>query len=117
MDYAEGLWGRANEGWQLLTVEHLEDAGGAQWMGLTDPDLYDLWAHRLAECNDCDGTDDWTPFAVIVDGVTAILQADGKQPEDSGLSYAAFRRLLHEIDVPNGLATAHSVLGGGRSRP
>jgi hypothetical protein len=105
--------GDSVQGWDLLTVEHLEDLGGAHLMDLTDPDMYDLWAHRLSDCNDCDGTDDFTPAVVIVDGVTAILQAAGKDPEDFGLWYAAFRRLLREIDVPNGLPTGHNTMRGG----
>lgn len=104
------------EGWDYLTVEHLEEEGGAQLMDLTDPDLYDLWAYRLTGCGedggDCSGGDDYPPAVVIVDGVTAILQAAGKSPEDFGLWYSAFRRLLREIDVPNGLATGHNTMKG-----
>ncbi|KAB2806924.1 AAA family ATPase [Pimelobacter simplex] len=101
--------------WDLLDIEHLEDVGGgAHFMDLTDPAIYDLWADRLAECFECDGSDDTTPAVVIVDGVTAIGQAIGKDPEDYfGKWYAAFRRLLHECDVSNGLATGHNTMQGG----
>ncbi|MQA05295.1 MAG: AAA family ATPase [Streptosporangiales bacterium] len=96
----------------LLGIEHLEDLGGAHMFDVTDPALYDLWANRLTECHDCDGMDDWTPFAVIVDGVTAILHAAGKGVEAYGEWYAAFRRLMREIDVPNALAIAHNTMAG-----
>lgn len=101
------------EDWGMVSVAHLEDEGGAHTMDLIDPVIYDEWAHRLADCFECDGTDDGTPFVVIVDGVTAILQAGGKSTEHFGLWYAAFRRLLRECDVPNGLAVGHNTLSGG----
>lgn len=99
--------------WAFLKVEHLEELGGANLMDLTDPDIYDLWVSRLAQCMECDGSDDTTPSLVIVDGVTAILQAAGKDTEEFGHWYAAFRRLLRECDIPNGLATGHNTMNGG----
>lgn len=96
-----------------LVIDHLEALGGAQVFDLTNPELYDLWAHRLIECWECDGDDDRAPFVVIVDGLTAILQAAGKGVEHYGLWYAAFRRLLRSIDIPNGLVVGHNTLAGG----
>lgn len=99
--------------WTLYRVDHLEQWGGAHWMDLTNPDVYGSWVLRLVDCYDCDGTDDVMPHTVVVDGVTAILQAAGKSPEDFGYWYAKFRQLLRECDVPNGLATGHSTMAGG----
>ena len=92
-----------------LLIEHLEELGGASVFDVTRPEIYDLWAHRLAECFECDGSDDQTPFAVIVDGVTAVLDNDTNR---YGQWYAAFRRLMREVDVPNALAVAHNTLSG-----
>lgn len=106
----ESLTIRAN---QLVNIDHLEQLGGAQMFDLTDPEIYKLWAHRLIECEFCDGSDDWPPaFVVIVDGLTAILQAAGKGVEAYGEWYAAFRRLMREVDVPNALAVAHNTMSG-----
>ncbi|HEU5025240.1 MAG TPA: AAA family ATPase [Spirillospora sp.] len=93
-----------------LRVAHLEDMGGASWFDVTDPEKYDRWAHELTACEECDGSDELPPFAVIVDGVTAILGGDMNR---YGEWYAAFRRLLREIDVPNGLAVFHNTMSGG----
>lgn len=92
-----------------LTVYHLEDLGGAASFDVTAPDAYDQWAHELADCYQCDGTDDRTPFVVVVDGVTAILGNDTRR---YGEWYAAFRALMRECDVPNALAVAHHTLSG-----
>jgi AAA domain len=97
----------------LVMVDHLELLGGAQVFDLTDPEIYRWWADRLIDCSVCDGTDDWSPFAVVVDGVSAILLAAGKPIEAFGLWYAAFRRLMREVDVPSALVTAHNTLSGG----
>ncbi|SNS11474.1 AAA domain-containing protein [Actinomadura meyerae] len=93
-----------------LRIAHLEDMGGASWFDVTDPEKYDRWAHELTACEECDGSDELPPFAVIVDGVTAILGGDMNR---YGEWYAAFRRLLREIDVPNGLAVFHNTMSGG----
>jgi hypothetical protein len=113
VDYDNGIWRRADEGWEVLTVEHLEDSDGAQFMDLTDPVLYDLWAYRLAECNGCDGTDDLDAVRGHRGRRDGAPAGRREAARDFGLWYAAFRRLLQEIDVPNWLATAHSLLGGG----
>lgn len=104
--------GMTGEAWTYLDVQHLEDWGGAQVMDLTDPVIYDMWAHWLADCHMCDGSDDWVPFAVIVDGLTAILHAAGKGTEGYGQWNAAFRRLIREVDIPNALVVAHNTLQG-----
>lgn len=98
---------------EVLKVEHLEDLGGARLFDVTDPEVFDMWVYRLAECFECDGSDDWTPYVVIVDGVTAILHGAGKGVEAYGEWYAAFRSLMRAIDVPNALAVAHNTMSGG----
>lgn len=71
-------------------------------------------ADRLINCESCDGSDEWpAPFMIIVDGVSAILLAAGKPLEWVGLWYAAFRRLMAEVGVPNGLVVVHATLAGG----
>lgn len=94
---------------------HLERAGGAGTFDLTDPSLFDRWAHKLTSCDDCDRSDDWTPAVVIVDGLTAILAAAGKGVEHYGLWYAQFRLLMNELRVPNALVVGHSTLAGSHS--
>lgn len=100
-----------HEGSQLI-VDHLEERGSAASFDLTDPQRYDEWAHRLVYCESCDGSDEVPPTVVIVDGVTAILLASGKGTEAYGAWYAAFRRLMREIDCPNALVVAHNTLNG-----
>ncbi|KRC89496.1 hypothetical protein ASE25_07825 [Terrabacter sp. Root85] len=96
-----------------VVVDHLETLGGPQILDLTDPDIYDWWAHRLAFCQECEGRDDTTPFIVMVDGLTAILNTAGKGTDWYGKWYAAFRRLMREVDVPSALVTGHNTLAGG----
>lgn len=96
-----------------LHVWHLETEGGAGTFDLTDPDLYEEWLLRLTNCEDCDGSDDWGPTAVLADGMTAFLAASGKTTAATGLWYAAFRRLVREVGTPNALATGHNVMRGG----
>lgn len=100
---------------QWLEPIHLEESGGAATFDLTEPSLFDEWVHRLVKCNDCDRTDDWSPSVVIVDGLTAILQAAGKGVEHYGLWYAKFRLLMTELRVPNALVVGHSTLTGNHS--
>jgi len=94
---------------------HLEQEGGAAVFDLTDPGLFDRWAHQLTSCLDCNRSDDWTPSVVIVDGLTAVLQASGKGVDHYGLWYAAFRQLMIELRVPNALVVGHSTLTGNHS--
>lgn len=96
-----------------VMIEHLEELGGANVMDLTDPAYYDMWLHRLSWCGKCDGSDERVPAVVIVEGVTAILLAAGKPIEAVGFWYAAFRRLMKELGVPNALAVGHNTLQGG----
>lgn len=98
-----------------LEVLHLETMGGPATLDLTRPELYDQWAHRLTSCNKCDRSDDWTPSVVIVDGLTAILQAADKGVEHYGPWYAQFRQLMIELRVPNALVVGHSTLTGNHS--
>lgn len=98
-----------------LQVMHLQQQGGAATFDLTDPRLFDEWAHHLTSCWDCDRSDDWTPSVVIVDGLTAILAAAGKGVEHYGLWYAQFRLLMTELRVPNALVVGHSTLTGNHS--
>lgn len=96
-----------------LHVWHLELEGGAGTFDLTDPDLYDEWLLRLVECDDCDGSDDWGPMAVLADGMTAFLAPSGKSTAAYGLWYAQFRRLMREVGTPNAIASGHNVMRGG----
>lgn len=96
-----------------LHVWHLETEGGAGTFDLTDPDLYDEWLLRLVECEDCDGSDDWGPLAVLADGMTAFLAGTGKTTAATGLWYAQFRRLMREVGTPNAIASGHNVMRGG----
>lgn len=100
---------------EWLDVFHLERLGGAATFDLTEPALFDHWAHELTWCNDCNRSDDWTPSVVIVDGLTAILAAAGKGVEHYGLWYAKFRSLMTELRVPNALVVGHSTLAGSHS--
>ncbi|MCU1679019.1 MAG: hypothetical protein JWM93_3777 [Frankiales bacterium] len=94
---------------------HLVEEGGAAVFDLTDPSLFDQWAHTLTSCWTCDRSDDWTPSVVIVDGLTAILAAAGKGVEHYGLWYAKFRMLMTELRVPNALVVGHSTMTGNHS--
>lgn len=94
---------------------HLVEEGGAAVFDLTDPSLFDQWAHTLTSCYTCDRSDDWTPSVVIVDGLTAILAAAGKGVEHYGLWYAKFRMLMTELRVPNALVVGHSTMTGNHS--
>jgi len=96
-----------------LTIDHLDDFGGPGSFDLTEPENYEQWANYLTECEACDGTDDWSPSVLIVDGVTAILAVNGKGPEAYGLWFAQFRQLMKETDIPNALVVAHNTLAGG----
>jgi hypothetical protein len=96
----------------FLTLWHLEEHGGPQTFDLTDPEVYDLWAFRLAECSVCDGTDDFGPSVVILDGLTAVL---GGSTQRYAEWYAAFRRLMRSADVPNALVVAHATMAGNHS--
>lgn len=99
----------------MLEVMHLQRHGGAATFDLTEPNIFDQWAHNLTSCWDCDRLDDWTPSVVIVDGLTAILHAAGKGVADYGPWYAKFRDLMTELNVPNALVVGHSTLEGSHS--
>lgn len=96
-----------------LTVDHLEEFGGAQAFDLRDPANFDLWADRFVQCSDCNGLDDWSPFVVIVDGLTAVLQDSARGPLTYGEWFMAFKRLMRSLDIPNALVTGHSPMNGG----
>jgi hypothetical protein len=97
---------------EALTIDHLEAAGGPEILDLTDPVLYELWLDRIVDCRVCNGSDDWAPTVVLVDGLTAILNAAGKGTEHYAVWYAAFRRLMREAEVPNALVIAHNTMEG-----
>ncbi len=108
----QGLDGEYGHDLNSLSLDHLDEHGSPSVFDLTDPAKYALWAHRLSKCYDCDGTDDVAPDVVIVDGLTAILAAAGKGPEQYGLWFAAFKRLMRECDVPSALVVAHATMAG-----
>jgi hypothetical protein len=96
---------------EYVHVEHLqEDFGGPQMFDLTNSEIYELWFNRLIECSVCDGEDDHPPFALIVDGLTAIL---GGSTARYGEWYAKFRQLMRALDIPNALAVVHNTMAGG----
>ncbi len=76
----------------------------------TYEDTRTRWASQLIGCLDGDGSYDWSPFVVVVDGVTASLNAAGMGTERTASGYAAFRRPMREVEVPNALAVAHNTL-------
>jgi hypothetical protein len=96
----------------LLTVDHLRSLGGPEILDITDPTNYELWWHRLSTCLTCDGSDFTTPYVVIVDGLTTILESAGKGLEDSSAWLAAFMRLMRSLDIPNALVVAHATMKG-----
>lgn len=95
-----------------LAVSHLEDLGGPELFDLTNPAAYDRWANEFVVCETCLGDDEIAPAVVIVDGVTAVLQAAGKGVEAYGSWYAQFRRLMREIGTENALAVGHNTMSG-----
>jgi hypothetical protein len=112
-DFEAELWRAGLSEDASLRVDHLEEEGGPQSFDLTDPEVYELRSIQLVACEACDRTDDYPPSVVIVDGVTAILQAAGKGPEAYGAWYAQFRRLMHETGTEHALAVFHNTLSGG----
>lgn len=97
----------------LVNLYHLE----AEQLSfdLTDPEVFEEWLIRLPVCDDCDGTDDYSPTVIVVDGITAVLQNAGKGVEHYGQWIAAFRKLQRELGTPNGLIVGHSTLSGGHA--
>lgn len=109
-DFEKELASQGLSGVEGLTVDHLLEHGGPEAFDLTDSDVYDQWAFRLVNCEPpCGVGEEWSPTVVIVDGITAIL---GGKTERVGEWYHAFRRLLREIDTPNGLALGHNTQKG-----
>jgi hypothetical protein len=99
-----------------LSVEHLdEDHGVPEAFDLTNPYIFDMWAERLVWCESCEGSDEGAPTGVIVDNLTAVLQAVGKPLEAYGELHGAFVRLLATIGCPNGLTVVHNTLEGGHA--
>jgi AAA domain len=95
-----------------LAVSHLEELGGPDLFDITDPATYERWANEFVACETCLGDDDAPPAVVIVDGLTAILQAAGKGVEAYGNWYAQFRRLMREIGTENALVVGHNTMSG-----
>lgn len=95
---------------EFFEITHLEQMGSPDSFDVTDPENYEAWVHYLTECEDCDGTDFYTPTVLLVDGLTAILGGD---TDRYGEWYPAFRRLMREVGIPNALVTAHATLAGG----
>lgn len=106
--FAEG----ESPGW--LMVDHLARLGGPQSFDLRMPEVYDMWASRIMDesCATCDGRDEAPPFAVVADGLTAVL---GSDTTAYGAWMARFRDLMQELDIPNALVVAHSPMGGGEA--
>lgn len=95
---------------RALHVEHMEALGHAALFDLTVPAHFDWWATHLAKCLDCENTGEFqVPTVVIADGVTAFLRGDTSK---YAAWYDRFRELLRYLDIPNGLAIAHSTYRG-----
>lgn len=102
-----------DNGQALVRPFHLEAEHRS--FDLTNPEVFEEWLIELAQCDDCDGTDDAPPSVVILDGLTAVLQNAGKTAEHYGTWIAAFRKLLRALGTPNGLVVGHSTFNGGHS--
>jgi hypothetical protein len=114
-DVEDALWPVDEaDRWDFLTVDHLEDLGGAKMFDLTDPDIYEIWWHRLSSgCEVCDSSDFRTPAVVIVDGLTEILMDAGLSLEtDSAKWFAAFKRLMKSLGIPYALVVGHATMKG-----
>ncbi|WP_156149116.1 hypothetical protein [Microbacterium oxydans] len=87
----------------VLIVEHLPASGGATLFDLTDPAKAGWWEERLIRFT---GTHE-PPLVVVADGVSAML---GNDTNRYGAFTSAFRRLLQEAGIPNGLGVLHSPM-------
>lgn len=92
-------------------VDLAEGPGGPASFDVTDPAVFDRWSRDLVydESGDLDGSGEWAPFAVIVDGLTAIL---GGETSRYGVWYSKFRELMALVGVENSFVTGHSTLRG-----
>ncbi|MFB4350430.1 hypothetical protein [Microbacterium sp. CR_7] len=87
----------------VLIIEHLPAGGGATSFDLTDPAKLGWWEERLIRFT---GTYE-PPLVVVADGVSAML---GNDTNRYGAFTSAFRRLLQEAGIPNGLGVLHSPM-------
>ncbi|PPF47057.1 hypothetical protein C5B85_01920 [Pseudoclavibacter sp. AY1F1] len=110
-EFSDGTVGSARD---LVTVYHLrETLGGPSAFDPRDPDKFEAWRRVLTGCDECDGEDNWGPFAVIADNGTAVLRALSENiQEHIGEWFEALRRLLAEIDTPQGIGVAHATMDG-----
>lgn len=108
---SNGTTGTARD---LVTVYHLrETLGGPEIFDPRNPEKFEMWRRELLSCNECEGDDNWGPFAVIADNGTAVLRALGDSVQDHiGEWFEALRRLLAEIDTENGIGVAHATMDG-----
>jgi len=94
----------------VLIVEHLRKLGGATRFDLTDPVKWQWWENRLIEYTGRANP----PLTILADGVTAML---GNDTSRYGAFASAFRRLLNEAGIPNGLGVLHSPMGVNADTP
>lgn len=108
---SDGTTGTARD---LVTVYHLrETLGGPEIFDPRNPEKFEMWRRELLSCNECEGDDNWGPFAVIADNGTAVLRALGDSVQDHiGEWFESLRRLLAEIDTENGIGVAHATMDG-----
>lgn len=87
----------------VLIVEQLPESGGASQFDLTDPVKFEDWEARFLEFT---GRHD-APLMVIADGLTAAMRNDTGR---TGAQTSAFRLLLQEAGIPNGMGVLHSPM-------
>lgn len=94
----------------VLLVEHLMKNGGATQFDLTADEKRDYWEDRLLRFADRGRR----PLTLIADGVTAML---GNDTMRTGAFTSAFKMLLEEVGIPNGLGVLHSPMGANVDTP
>ncbi|QCV88877.1 hypothetical protein FEZ32_11420 [Acidipropionibacterium jensenii] len=93
----------------VQVIDLLEEVGGPSSFDLTDDSVLNRWRRDLIFT---DGTTEWAPFALVVDGLTAILGGDTSK---YGRWYARFRELLAFVGIENSLVVGHATLSGSHS--
>lgn len=108
--FSDGRVGTARE---LVRVYHLREMGGPGLFDPRNPEKFEAWRRVLTRCDECDGDDNWGPFAIFADNGTAVLRALGENVQEHiGEWFESFRQLCSEIDTLQGIGVAHATLDG-----